>query len=107
MRGKHEARIFTHVTREALQPLANVCCVGSNEPGVIEPAVHERDVDVAAVVSQCLLRRCDVLPVLLTAGIAMMSGGNEADGMPDAVRMHPLQRVGQKRMPVAHADVDR
>jgi len=36
-----------------------------------------------------------------------MRGGDEHDRLPHTIGIHLLQRVGQQRMPVAHADVDR
>ena len=36
-----------------------------------------------------------------------MRGGDQADGAADSRARHLGQRVGEKRMPVAHPDVDR
>ena len=49
----------------------------------------------------------DVLPVLRAAGVAALRGGNEADRAADARARHLGQRIGEKGMPVAHADIHR
>ena len=48
-----------------------------------------------------------VLAVLLAARVGMLRGDDEPDRTPHAGLVHVAQRVGQQRMPVAHADVDR
>src|SRR3982751_1829880 len=74
---------------------------------MVEPAADVSDVDVAAVATSELgPRRQYVLPVLLAAGIRMLSRGDEPDRVPRAVGVHLVQRVGEERGPVAHADVD-
>ena len=85
----------------------NVRRVGGDELRVVEPALDKRDVDVAAVIAQRLLGRRDVLAILLAARIGVMGRSDETDGAANAIRMHPLQRVRQIRVPVAHANVDR
>src|SRR3954470_4688258 len=73
---------------------------------MVEPAADVGDVDVAAIASSELgPRRQHVLPVLLAAGIRMLRRRDEADRVPRAVGVHLVQRVGEERVPVAHADV--
>jgi len=57
--------------------------------------------------TQRLLGGGRVLAILLAARVGMMRGGDEHDRLPHTIGIHLLQRVGQQRMPVAHADVDR
>ena len=52
-------------------------------------------------------RGADVLPVLLAARIRVLRGGDESHRVPRAIHVHLVQRIRQKRMPVAHPDVDR
>src|SRR3954447_15829234 len=74
---------------------------------MVEPAADVGDVEVAAVASSELgPRRQYVFAVLLAAGIRMLSRGDEPDRVPRAVGVHLVQRVGEERVPVAHADVD-
>ena len=106
MRSKVQARLRSEIGWQFLERLAHVRNVGGDELRMIEPAVDEGHVDVAAVRSQRLLRGRDILAVLLTARVRVMSGSDETNRMPHAIRVHLLQRVRQQRMPVAHADVD-
>ena len=95
-----------HVLRQPCERLPHVRGVGRNEQGMIEPASHERDVDVVAVAQQLGARRGDVLPILLAARIGVLGGRDEPDGAAQACRAHLPQRVGEQRVPVAHPDVD-
>src|SRR5690242_7528866 len=108
MRGKNQARPRPNVLRQPQRRLAYMLRVRGDEQRVIEPALDEDDVDVTGIARPELDARGEhVLPVLLTTGVRMLSGGNEADDPSDAVGVHLVQRVGKKRVPVAHPDVHR
>ena len=81
--------------------------VGRNEQGMIEPAPDERHLDIVAIASQLGACGGDVLAILLAARIGVLRRSDETDGATQAGGAQLTQRVGQQRMPVAHADVDR
>src|SRR5688572_14785080 len=81
--------------------------VCSNEERMIEPAADERHVNVPAFLPQFGACGGNVLPILLTAGVRMLCGCDEADRVTATGRVHLPQRVSEERMPVAHPDVNR
>ncbi len=74
---------------------------------MVEPALDKGHIDMAACLAKLLLGGGDVLAILLAARIGVVRRGDESNRVPNAVRVHLLERVGQQWMPVAHADVDR
>ena len=94
--------------RKPVQRGTRVPGVGLDEPRVIVPVAHVRHRHIAQPGFHSRTPRTDdVLPVLRAARIASVRRTHEADRAPDAVLRHRLERVGQERMPVPHAEVDR
>ncbi len=107
VRSEHEPGRGAHIGRQPVRGLANVFGIGLDEQRMIEPAVHVRDIDIAAgVVTQPVARGDDVVAVLLAARVGVMSGSDETDRVPRAVLVHLVQRVPDERVPVAHPHVD-
>ena len=54
-----------------------------------------------------LLCAGDVLAILAATGVRTVGAGDEGQRVPDAVGCHLPQRVGEQRMPIAVAPIDR
>src|SRR5262245_8944619 len=68
--------------------------------------VGDRDIWSSGL-SECRSRVDDVLSILRAARIRAMRRTNETHGAADAVVRHRAQCVGEKRMPIAHPEIDR
>ena len=108
MGRKDEPGLVANIRGQPIRSRTHVPCVHVDEQRMIEPAADVRDVHVSAGFRPQLLPRMrHVLPVLLTAGIGVMSRCYETHSASDPRGVHLSKRVHEQRMPVAHADVHR
>ena len=79
--------------------------IGSMKPGWLK---NTRSLSICGAVGPdfCLCAR-DVLAILPAAGIRAERAGDERQRAAHAVGRHLPQRVGQQRMPIAIAPIDR
>ena len=86
----------------------HVARVGIDEAVVFVPVIDVRDLDVAHSASDRFRARVeDVLPVLRAARIRTLGRADEPDGPLHSGVGHLRERIGQQRMPVAHANENR
>ncbi len=105
MRGEGEAGTLAEVAGKGFEALGDTSGVGSDEIGMIvkDPQlVHARGFGTDRG-----LGPRDIFAVLATAGIGAIRGQHETDGVLDPVAGHLGERVGEERMPVAVAPVNR
>jgi hypothetical protein len=105
VRGEHEPSFPTQRFRQTRKRLSNVCGVRRDPRRMIEPAAGVRDGHILPVTPQLVASRHHVLAILLATRIRMLRGGDEADSVAVSRCVHLAKRVGQQRMPVAHAHV--
>ena len=93
---------------EACKRRADPIGVRSDEHLVIEPVADVGHLDVRkSGAGEMGPGFGDVLAILRAARVAAVRGGNEADGPPDALPGHGLERIGEVGVPVAHSYEDR
>ena len=109
MRGEDQPRARrARSAGSCASAVADVIGVRLDEARMLVPVADVDDsTSAAARGRERRARVADVLAVLQAARIAALRGGEHADRAADAGARHRRQRVGEERMPVAHADVHR
>ena len=103
--GEHEQRFVAALGRNLGQRVARPLDHRLDEAGMIEE--HAELVDLRRRRADLLLGAGDVFAILPAAGIRTERAGDERQRPLHAVGRHLPQRIGQQRMPVAIAPVDR
>src|SRR5688572_25478152 len=106
VRAEDQPRGGAQVLGQCHDGAPDVLRVRADEAGMRKPVGHERHLHVGKTALENLrARSLHVLAVLRAARVAAMRGGDEPDRTANPGARHLRERVGQIRVPVAHADV--